>query len=271
MEDTESIIFDEPLLKALNHDLRRKILLEIFENGVGGYTELTRALDLKSGVFYHHMRLLEDAGLVQQLGDKSYDITLKGFQAIEFFRNNFIPIQTSKLEQRFAIYNTFSSRIDSFPMSSLIFQLVLIILGVFWLSFFQQRGFIGFFIVPSQETLLLFLLSLFVFSLDVILLYSYFTYIMKRTFEKIHLFNHLLLPYTLLILLVFTFSILPDIPILVSLALFIGMVLTVIIQIFNLTYYTYILQKNRVRSLEKAIIGILIVQYLNLLLIYLLF
>ncbi len=97
MEQSESLELDDRILKALNHDIRRKILLELFKHGWAGYSELTRTLKLTTGVFYHHIRLLEEAELVVQSEGKIYEITPKGIQAIEFLKKSFSPIEESQL------------------------------------------------------------------------------------------------------------------------------------------------------------------------------
>ena len=70
----EEQTINESVIKALNHKIRRTLLLELYKHGWGGYSELSKTLDIRSGSFYHHMRLLEDSGLVKQLEDKLYEI-----------------------------------------------------------------------------------------------------------------------------------------------------------------------------------------------------
>lgn len=277
MENYESFEFDATLIKALDHDIRRKILLEIFENGLGGYSELTRVLKLKSGVFYHHMRLLEEANLVQQLSDKSYDITQKGVQSIEFFSQNFVPVTKSKLELRLNFYNKISNLIDFYPLPSLIFQSFIIVLGLIWLSFFQQIGLIGYFMVSVDQ--IVFLKAIFpivillFFLINQILLYGYCMSIIKRSARKIDFIGQILFPQTIVVFIVVIFSLIPPITNVDVWALgpLFGLILTMVFQIFSITYYLHILRKLGIRTLDKAVIGLLLLQYWNLLILYIMF
>jgi DNA-binding transcriptional ArsR family regulator len=160
-DELEDVKVDELVLKALNHSIRRRILFELYEKGWGGYTELTHWLKLKSGVFYHHMRILVEAGLVNQsIRDKTYEITSNGARAAEFFRSSLPPSQPNPLLSWVGIYTPISKVVTRFPIVSLLIQLVLIISGLFLLTLSHQFGIAGFFLFTIDDRLLLIVYSI---------------------------------------------------------------------------------------------------------------
>lgn len=84
---------EDALFKALGHPTRRKILRYIGSRGEASYTELAM-IEPKSGVLYHHLRLLGD--LIYQDERKLYRLTDKGYRALEFLEDVFFePVDTS--------------------------------------------------------------------------------------------------------------------------------------------------------------------------------
>lgn len=271
MEQSVPIRLDDHILKALNHDIRRRILLELFELGWAGYSELTRTLKLTTGVFYHHIRLLEEAELVKQSEEKSYEITPQGIQAIEFLKRSFPPIKESQIEHWLSYYNVFSNIIDSFPLLTIFIQLFFICFGLFWLGFSYQSSLIGYFIISfDQPTMPVIYSFIFTFT-NIVMLYVYLVITSGRFIKKIPLAANTLFPQTIAILIVVMFSVFPILTIFETLSPFIGISFTLFFQSFSLSYYLHVLQKSGVRSVEKIIVGILLLQYWNLLILYLFF
>lgn len=271
MEQLESIELDEASIKALNHDIRRKILLELFEQGWAGYTELTRVLKLTTGVFYHHIRLLEEAELVEQSKAKIYEITPKGIQAIDFLKHSFPPIKESQVEHWLRYYTTFSNIIDSSPLLSIFIQLFIIVSGLLWLGLNYQYSLIGYFIISFNQPTTTVIYSLIFTFTNLILLYAYLVVTSRRFIKEIPLAANVLFPQTIAVLIAVMVSVLPILTIFEMLSPFFGISVTLFFQSFSLTYYLHILQKSGKRSMEKIILVVILLQYLNLLILYVFF
>lgn len=78
------------IFKALNHPLRIKILRLIAKKGYASYKELAK-LEPKSGVLYHHLKLLGD--LIYQDENKLYRLTEKGWIIIDFLDKEFFEYE----------------------------------------------------------------------------------------------------------------------------------------------------------------------------------
>lgn len=271
MEQTVPIKLDDHILKALNHDIRRRILLELFELGWAGYSELIRTLKLTTGVFYHHIRLLEEAALVKQSEEKTYEITPQGITAIEFLKQSFPPIKESQMEHWLSYYTVFSNLIDSFPLLNIFIQLVFISCGLFWLGVSSQSSLIGYFIISVNHPVMPVIYSLMFTFTNIIMLYGYLVITSKRFIKKISLAANTLFPQTIAVFIVVMFSFFPILTALEPFSPFIGISFTLFFQSFSLTYYLHVLQKSGVRSVEKIIVGVLLLQYWNLLILYLFF
>lgn len=271
MEESEPIKLDDQILKALNHDIRRKILLELFDQGWAGYSELVRVLKLKTGVFYHHIRLLEEAGLVDQSKEKTYEITPKGIQAIEFLKHSFPPIKESQVEHWLRYYNVCSSMIDSYPLPSILIQLFFIIYGLLWLGINHQFSLIGYFIISFNQPTFPIILGLIFTFVNLGMLYIYLVATSRKLIQKIPLAANILFPQTLAVLIVVIAGILPILTIVEKFSPFVGVFFTIVFQFFSLTYYLHVLQKSKIRSVERVIVIVLLLQYWNLLILYLFF
>ncbi len=84
------------IFKALGHPLRRKILRMIAERGSVSYKELSR-IEPKSGVLYHHLRLLGD--LIYQDDNRRYRLTEKGARAYELLMSVFLEPQDKSIHR----------------------------------------------------------------------------------------------------------------------------------------------------------------------------
>ncbi len=83
----KTILKEGDIFKALSHPKRREILKFIAQRGSVSYSELTE-IEQKSGVLYHHLRLLGD--LIYQDKNKLYRLTEKGQKAYEFLETFFL-------------------------------------------------------------------------------------------------------------------------------------------------------------------------------------
>ncbi|MHA1330692.1 MAG: hypothetical protein ACTSR2_06415 [Candidatus Hodarchaeales archaeon] len=247
------------------------MLLELYEYGYAGYSELVQTLKLTTGVFYHHIRLLIEAELIKQSEDKTYKITPMGVQAGEFLRNSLPPQEKWQMDQLFSYYNVFSKRIDSFPVFSIFIQLLLIVCGLFWLSFSFQFSLVGYFIISFDQPIISIIYSFIFTFTNLIMLYIFLLVTGRRSIKKITLAANILFPQTLAVLIVVISGIFPFLTLLEFFSPFIGISFTIFFQSFSLTYYLRILQKNRIRSVEKIIVVFLLLQYWNLLALYLFF
>lgn len=271
MEQSKSLELDDRVLNALNHDIRRKILLELFDLGWAGYSELTRTLKLTTGVFYHHIRLLEEANLVKQSEEKTYEITPQGIKAIEFLKRSFPPIKESQIEHWLSYYNVFSNIIDSFPFLTIFIQFFFICCGLFWLGFSYQSSLIGYFIISFDQPIMPVIYSFMFTFANIIMLYLYLVITSRRFIKKIPLTANILFPQTIAILIVVMFNVFPILTIFKTFSPLIEISFLLFFQSFSLTYYLHVLQKSGVRSVEKIIVGVLLLQYWNLLILYLFF
>ncbi|MHA1945384.1 MAG: winged helix-turn-helix domain-containing protein [Candidatus Hodarchaeales archaeon] len=271
-ESTSSMqVVNEVVIKALNNKVRRKILQNLNEYGWAGYSELSEKLNIKAGSFYHHIRLLEESGLVKQRGeDKIYEITPTGAQATEFISRSFSPDED---EDTFSIllrrFDIISDKIEAFPAISILLLSVIFCLGIYILAVNQQVGLIGFFITQFDQTGNAILYSFFFTTIGLIVLYIYFTMVYGRLLTKKSFAGHLLLPQTFYVLIITVMSFFPILNQYNSLPSVIGITTTIIFQLVGISYYIHIFKKLKVRLLGRVIIILLIHQYYNLLVLFL--
>ncbi|PWI49385.1 hypothetical protein CEE45_02290 [Candidatus Heimdallarchaeota archaeon B3_Heim] len=259
---------NESVIKALNHKIRRALLLELYKHGWGGYSELSKSLNIKAGSFYHHMRLLEESGLVKQLKDKLYEITPQGAQASEFIRGSFSPLEESRFTKILQIFTPISSQITSFPKASLLVLLLIHIVGLFWLASDQKTSIIGFFIVQSNDPILALMNSILYTSLGLIGLYSYFQYMYRRVVTKINLASHILFPESVFVGFFALLSLTPSLEIYNSIPLEIVIIFTIVYQLVSISYYVHVFQKANIQLLGSVLIVLLLLQYYHLLILF---
>ncbi|MBN2151599.1 MAG: helix-turn-helix domain-containing protein [Candidatus Lokiarchaeota archaeon] len=77
---------EKKFYEALDHEIRRRILRMIGENGVGTFTEFKSALSIGTGTLYHHLNILSP--LVFQKDDKKYYLTKLGEMTLRFMQDN---------------------------------------------------------------------------------------------------------------------------------------------------------------------------------------
>jgi hypothetical protein len=77
---------EKKFYEALDHEIRRKILRIIGENGVGTFTDFKSALGIGTGTLYHHLNILSP--LVYQKDDKKYYLTKLGDMTLQFMQDN---------------------------------------------------------------------------------------------------------------------------------------------------------------------------------------
>ncbi|MHA1442052.1 MAG: PH domain-containing protein [Candidatus Heimdallarchaeota archaeon] len=81
MEDTELSVEAEHVLRAMIHELRRKILFLLKENSTQSYTELLSKLTLSTGKLNFHLKKL--VGIIEKQDDGLYVLTKVGDQAVK--------------------------------------------------------------------------------------------------------------------------------------------------------------------------------------------
>jgi hypothetical protein len=86
MAATLTVDLEKKFYEALDHEIRRKILRMIGENGVGTFTDFKNALGIGTGTLYHHLNIL--APLVYQKDDKKYYLTKLGDMTLQFMQDN---------------------------------------------------------------------------------------------------------------------------------------------------------------------------------------
>ncbi len=86
MAVTAAVDLEKKFYEALDHEIRRKILRIIGENGVGTFTDFKNALGIGTGTLYHHLNIL--APLVYQKDDKKYYLTKLGDMTLQFMQDN---------------------------------------------------------------------------------------------------------------------------------------------------------------------------------------
>ena len=88
--------------------------------------------------------------------------------------------------------------------------------------------------------------------MNLIIIFAYFLITSKRSINKITLTAHILFPQTIVVLIVVILSFLPVLTTFETVTPFFGIIITVIFQIFSLTYYLHVLREMGTRSLEKT-------------------
>ncbi len=269
LSEEESTI-NESVIKALNHTIRRKLLLELYKHGWGGYSELSKVLNIKAGSFYHHMRILEQSELIKQLEDKLYEITPLGAQAAEFMKGSFSPLEEDRYFRLLNLYSPLSSMINSFPKFFLPIMILIYIVGGIWLAAQHQLSFLGFFILLTDEPSTPGLISLVHTFIGLMGVYSYFLTISNRVIPQINLASHLLFPGTTFIGLLLLISLLPASKFYDSIPPEIIVIFTIIYQIISISYYLHVFNKSQIREMSGILIISLLQQYYYLLILFLL-
>ena len=262
-------VVNEVVIKALNNKVRRKILQNLYEYGWGGYSELSEKLSIKAGSFYHHIRILEESGLIKQLDDKIYEITPNGAQATEFINSSFSPDEEDGFLLLLKRFNVISDKIEAFPVISLLLLSIIYTLGIFFLANDQHLGIVGFFITKFDQTNQALLFSILFTLIGFIFLYIYFMVVYRRLLTKTSFTSHLILPQAVYILIITVMSFFPILDQYSSLPSVIGVTITIIFQLIGISYYIHIFKKLKVRLLGRVIIILLLHQYYNLLVLFL--
>ena len=261
-------VVNEVVIKALNNKVRRRILQNLYEYGWGGYSELSEKLGIKAGSFYHHIRILEESGLIKQLDDKIYEITPKGAQATEFINSSFSPDEEDSFILLLKKFNVISDKIEAFPVISILILSIIYLLGIFILASDQQLGIVGFFITRFDQTNQALLFSVLFTLIGYMFLFIYFNVVYRRLLIRKNFASHLLFPQAAYILIITTMNFFPILNQFSSLPSVIGIGTTIVFQLLGISYYVHIFKKSNVRLLGKVIIILLIHQYYNLLVLF---
>jgi DNA-binding transcriptional ArsR family regulator len=270
MAQPEPTAIDANILKALNHELRRKILIELYEFGLAGYSELARILELKPGVFYHHIRILENAELVKQDRDKIYEITERGFRALEFLKTDFVPSEQSQVISWLTYYKVISKRINSFSIFFAALEILIIGMGLGWLAIDSQLVFFGYFIFYLNNATLALIYSILFTGGGLILHYMIFQFSIRRSVQRIELLANIMLPQAIIIVVIMILNFFPDLIVDITLSNLLGILITVFFQLFSLSYLLHVFQRAGARSFDRLVILLLILQYSNLMVLYIL-
>lgn len=156
------------------------------------YSLLSSELDLKAGSVYHHLNSLSLGGLLEQRSDKSYALTLKGKQAVDYLKFLDDPASLGppeKLTRDPAIsqLSPFIQYFTAHPKRSLLEIGFLFIIAIF-LGSEISVGVFGTFIVPIASDPLSSGIFLAVLGWSVILLVSEVT---LRFVYNVEVNNHL--------------------------------------------------------------------------------
>ena len=89
-------------LDALGNPLRRQILVEL-RSGPRSVGDLTTRFPVSRPAVSRHLRVLRDAGLVEQRdsgkGQPRYVVRLQGFRAVHEFLDDFWDVALARLEE----------------------------------------------------------------------------------------------------------------------------------------------------------------------------
>ena len=269
-DSVEEHTISETVIKALNHEIRRKLLLELYKHGWGGYSELSESLNIKAGSFYHHMRLLEESGLVKQLKDKLYEITPQGAQASEFIRGSFSPLKENRFVSMLKIFSPISSQIESLPKITFLLMSFIYILGIIWIAIEHQTSIIGFFIISFEDSIISIVYSVLFTSLGLMGLYIYFFTLYRRVLPQVKLAAHILVPESFFVGLIALLSLTPTFEVYSTIPEIIAIMFTFLYQLASISYYVHVLQQAKIRLLGSVLIVLLLLQYYHLLILFLL-
>jgi DNA-binding transcriptional ArsR family regulator len=148
------------ILEIVSNPVRRTILELLSINESATYSLLSSELNLKAGSVYHHINSLSTGGLLEQKADKSYALTMKGKQAVEYLRLLDDPTSMYRKEVSSVSYSSSSLSpviryFTSHPLRSLLEIGFLFVVAVA-LGSEIDVGVFGTFLVPLQDESLIF-------------------------------------------------------------------------------------------------------------------
>jgi len=83
---------------ALSHEIRRKMLEIIGDNGFASFTTLKKQLKVSTGTIYHHLETLSQ--LIEQKLDKKYYLTDLGQHAYKYIKDNIETLRRNNFSSR---------------------------------------------------------------------------------------------------------------------------------------------------------------------------
>ncbi len=89
---------EENFYSALSHEIRRKMLKIIGEQGHSSFTNFKKILGASTGTIYHHLDALKD--LIFQEKNKKYYLTTLGGHAYKFLDQNIDSIESTKITEK---------------------------------------------------------------------------------------------------------------------------------------------------------------------------
>jgi len=267
---------EENFYSALSHEIRRKMLKIIGEQGHSSFTNFKKILGTSTGTIYHHLEVLKD--LIFQENNKKYYLTTLGGHAYKFLDQNIDSIESTKISEK-DIKSPFLRGILSFTpkkmflgnprenILTIVISISIMIMGAILTGFSGLNTCILFFQESVENPLLLDWFSRFILGLIFVLnyfalfgladLFSYLFYKKKENSFKIFL-NFGLIYFPILCYLVIHFILLI---LNLNYLTFLDNIILIFFQIWALWLLTYNLSVNKYIKIERALIISLVIHY----------
>ena len=267
---------EEDFYSALSHEIRRKMLKIIGEQGYSSFTNFKKILGASTGTIYHHLEALKD--LIFQEKNKKYYLTTLGSHAYKFLDSNIDSIESTKISEK-EIKSPFLRGILSFTpkkmllenprenILTIVISISVMITGAILAGLSGLNTCILFFQDSVEFPLLLdpfskFILSL-IFVLNYLIFYSLielFSWLFyKKSENSFKIFLNFGLVYfpILIYLIIHTILLIFDLSYLTILDSF----LLIFFQVWSLWLVTYNLSVNKYIKIERALIISLVIHY----------
>ncbi len=261
---------------ALSHEIRRKMLKVIGEQGYSSFTNFKKVLGVSTGTIYHHLEVLKD--LIFQEKNKKYYLTTLGGHAYKFLDQNIDSIESTKISEK-EIKSPFLRGILSFTpkkmllgnprenILTIVISISIMITGAILAGFSGLSTCILFFQDSVEFPLLLDPFSKLVLGLIFVLNYfalfalaEFFSYLFYR--KKENSFK-IFLNFGLIYLPILIYLVIHCILLILNLnyLTILDNSLLIFFQIWTLWLLTYNLSVNKYIKIERALIISLVIHY----------
>lgn len=267
---------EENFYSALSHEIRRKMLKIIGEQGYSSFTNFKKILGTSTGTIYHHLEVLKD--LIFQEKNKKYYLTTLGGHAYKFLDQNIDSIESTKITEK-DIKSPFLRGVLSFTpkkmflgnprenILTIVISISIMIMGAIltgfselgtFLLFFQEEMDLPIFLESFSQIIFGFMFVLNYFALfGLAELFSYLFYKKKENSFKIFLnFGLIYLPILIYLVIHYILLILN-----LNYLTFLDNIILIFFQIWALWLLTYNLSVNKYLKIERALIISLVIHY----------
>lgn len=267
---------EENFYSALSHEIRRKMLKIIGEQGYSSFTNFKKILGTSTGTIYHHLEVLKD--LIFQEKNKKYYLTILGGHAYKFLDQNIDSIESTKITEK-DIKSPFLRGILSFTpkkmflgnprenILTIVISISIMITGAIFaglsglstcILFFQDSVEFPLLLDPFSQLVLGLIFVLNYFALFALAeFFSYLFYEKKENSFKIFLnFGLIYLPILIYLVIHYILLILN-----LNYLTILDNILLIFFQIWALWLLTYNLSVNKYIKIERALIISLVIHY----------